>query len=225
MKKLRFIILLLSVFALGFSVSQISNIYKKDNFYKNNENLKDEVITSEISPLLIPNDTGNNQNITVRTNVLSKNIISNPADNEGIITNIYNNPIDEYFIPRINGSDLCEAEIREYQDTYKGVWKAEFDNIMLWMNNKCVYQEDKHKLNTYKKSVEQLIDATYKIIVTDWQDDYKLPPKSPERNSWGNGTRSALNQIQAEIYRDAGMRLIDKSYSFLKKDYAKEHYE
>lgn len=225
MKKILFIILLLSVFALGFSVSQISSINNKENAYKNNNNTKVKITTTHISPTIIPNNSNNNQNITGGANAISKNIISNTHDNDGIIANTYNNPIDEYFIPRINDATLCEAEMREYQDTYRGVWKAEFDNIMLWMNKKCVYQEDKDKLTVYKNSVEHLIDSTYTVVVTDWLDDYKLPPKSSERNSWGNGTRSALNQIQAEIYRDAGMRLVDKDYSFLKKDYSKEHYE
>lgn len=200
MKKILFIFLLFLAFVIGFSISQISSINKKDKADENNDNYKVEVSTSIISPSVNPNDEYNNQNT-------------------------YNNPIDEYFIPRINDSSLCEAEKREYQDSYRGVWKAEFENIMLWMNNKCVYQEDNDNLTAYKSSVEQLIDSTYSVVVTDWLDDYQLSPTSPERNSWGNGTRSGLNQIQAEIYRDAGMRLIDDSYSFLNKDYSKELYE
>ena len=59
-------------------------------------------------------------------------------------------------------------------------------------------------------------------------DNYKKPPDSHDRNLSGNGTRSFLNQKRAEIYIDAGMKLIDiydRRYIFLDKDYSKEHYE
>lgn len=41
----------------------------------------------------------------------------------------------------------------------------------------------------------------------------------------GNGTRSSLNQKEAEIHRDASMKLIDDTYSFEERDYSLEHYE
>lgn len=136
----------------------------------------------------------------------------------------YSNPIDAYFLPRIKSAS-CEAERRQMQDTYRGVWKTEFENIMAWMQDKCVYQEDKDNLLLYEESVESLIETTRTVLVTDWLGDYELPPDSDERNSWGNGTRSGLNQKEAEIYRDAGMRLIDDSYIFMERDYSMELYE
>ena len=139
----------------------------------------------------------------------------------------YSNPIDAYFIPRIDNAS-SEAERRELQDTYRGVWKTEFENVMVWMQDKCVYQEDKDNLLLFEESVESLIDMTQTVLLTDWLDDYELPPDSANRNSWGNGTRSALNQIRAEIYRDASMKLIDHSYDtyiFMERDYSLEHYE
>lgn len=136
----------------------------------------------------------------------------------------YSNPIDAYFLPRIEHAS-CEAERRQMQDTYRGVWKTEFENIMAWMQDKCVYQEDRDNLLRYEESVESLIEATYTVLVTDWLGDYELPPDSDERNSWGNGTRSGLNQIRAEIYRDAGMRLIGDTYIFMERDYSLELYE
>lgn len=55
-----------------------------------------------------------------------------------------------------------------------------------------------------------------------------MPPDN-HRNLWGNGTRSGLNQIKGEIYRDASMLLIKKmynlNYKFIDRDYSKEHYE
>lgn len=136
----------------------------------------------------------------------------------------YSNPIDAYFLPHIENA-WSEAERRELQDTYRGVWKTEFENVMVWMQDKCVYQEDKDNLLLYTKSVESLIETTRTILVTDSLGDYKRPPGSDSRNSWGNGTRSGLNQIEAEIYRDASMKLIDDTYTFEKRDYSLEHYE
>ena len=139
----------------------------------------------------------------------------------------YSNPIDAYFLPRIKSAS-SQVEYRELQDTYRGVWKTEFENVMVWMQDKCVYQEDKDNLLLFEESVESLIDTTQTVLLTDWLDDYELPPDSANRNSWGNGTRSALNQIRAEIYRDASMKLIDHSYDtyiFMERDYSLEHYE
>ncbi|MCI8737219.1 MAG: hypothetical protein HFI11_09630 [Lachnospiraceae bacterium] len=132
----------------------------------------------------------------------------------------YSNPIDAYFLPRIESAS-CEAERRQMQDTYRGVWKTEFENIMAWMQDKCVYQEDKDTLQLYEESVESLIETTLTILVTN----YEFPPGSDERKSWGNSTRSMLNQKEAEIYRNAGMELIDDSYIFMERDYSLELYE
>lgn len=137
----------------------------------------------------------------------------------------YSNPIDAYFLPRINGQIEAETNRRELEDTYRGVWKAEFENIMLWMQNKCIYQADKDNLSLFADSVQSMIDTSRTVILTDSLDDYKLQPDDPARSFWGTGTRSGLNQKEAEIYRDAGMLLVDDSYVFLDKDYSKEHYE
>lgn len=143
-------------------------------------------------------------------------------------TDTYSNPIDAYFIPRINKASSGK---KSYQDTYRGVWKAEFENILKVIDQKCVYQKDKDDLIAYKNSVEQLIKSTQEIVETDWLNNYNVPPPETDtyRNPPGNGTRSGLGQIKAEIYRDASMLLIEKmydlNYKFLDKDYSKEHYE
>lgn len=143
-------------------------------------------------------------------------------DNQKEDVEEYSNPIDAYFLPRIENAS-CEAERRQMQDTYRGVWKTEFENIMAWMQDKCVYQEDKDTLLLYEESVESLIETTRTISLTKYK--YEFPPDSDERNSWGNGTRSYLNQKEAEIYRNAGMELIDDTYIFMERDYSMELYE
>lgn len=142
-------------------------------------------------------------------------------DNQKEDVEEYSNPIDAYFLPRIENAS-CEAERRQMQDTYRGVWKTEFKNIMAWMQDKCVYQEDKDNLLLYEESVESLVEATYTVLAVT---DYEFPPGSDERKSWGNSTRSNLNQEEAEVYRDAGMKLIDDSYIFMERDYSMELYE
>ena len=133
----------------------------------------------------------------------------------------YSNPIDAYFLPRIENAS-CEAERRQMQDTYRGVWKTEFENVMAWMQDKCVYQEDKDNLLLFEESVDSLIETTYTVwMVTD----YELPPGSDGRKSWGNGTRSAWNQKEGEIYRDVSMKLVDDTYIFMERDYSLELYE
>lgn len=133
----------------------------------------------------------------------------------------YSNPIDAYYLPQIENAS-CEAARREVRDIYRDAWKTEFENVMDWMQAKCVYQEDKDNLLLFTQSVESLIENTRTILVTDWLDDYKLPPTSDSRNFWGNGTRSGLNQKEAEIYRDVSMKLINDTYIFLKQDYSLE---
>ena len=147
--------------------------------------------------------------------------------NDSTSSDTYSNPIDAYFLPRIKNTSSGK---KSYQDTYRGVWKSEFENILKVIDQKCVYQKDKDDLIAYKNSVEQLIKSTRDVVVTYWLDDYNIPPPDTDtfRNK-GNGTRSALGQIEGEIYRNASMLLIEKmydlNYKFLDKDYSKEHYE
>lgn len=152
------------------------------------------------------------------------NADANTHSEDNAETAKYLNPIDAYFLPHIENAS-CEAERRELQDTYRGVWKTEFENVMVWMQDKCIYQEDKDNLLLFRKSVESLIKTTRSVLITDWLNNYKQTPGSASRNSWGNGTRSGLNQKEAEIYRDASLKLIDDTYIFEERDYSAEHYE
>ena len=137
----------------------------------------------------------------------------------------YDNPIDAYFLPLIAGAE-AEVVRRDYQDTYGGVWQSEYENILAWMKEKCVYQYDIDMLDQYDAAIQSLIDVTRTVLVPDWLGDYELRPDSPDRYLWGNGTRSALNQQQGEIYRDSGMRLIGyyDDYKFLERDYTVSQY-
>lgn len=145
----------------------------------------------------------------------------------------YNNPIDRCFMPIIYSEENSEVKIREAQDKYKELWMQEFENLMKVLHNKCIYDEDKKNIEILKKSIRNEIEAEMKVITTELLDAYKVNPDPKEENDisrmslWGNGTRSRLNQIEGEIYRDASMRIINiygfisgEKYEFRKNDYS-----
>ena len=141
----------------------------------------------------------------------------------------YSNPIDEYFFSCMRNAG-CEAELRWHQDTYRGVWKSEFYNIVQWVAEMYIYQQDLDVLNDYVSNVEQQITNTMELVLAALRAERDLPPDASSADYTGNGTRSWLNQVTGEIYRDAGMRLIENihyhgSYVFLDIDYSKESYE
>ena len=67
------------------------------------------------------------------------------GDNEGILKSdeSSNNPIDKYYKPIMTSSEVDEVTRRWAQDTYRGVWRAEFNHLIKWLKNKCQYDEDK----------------------------------------------------------------------------------
>lgn len=64
---------------------------------------------------------------------------------------VYNNPIDEYFLPKIYNWDSDQATIRAAQDAYRVVWEDEFKNLIKWLMKKCVYNKDKKNIKALKK--------------------------------------------------------------------------
>lgn len=139
-----------------------------------------------------------------------------------IVSQEYSNPIDSYFLPRIENAE-DNASRKELQDIYMCVWSTEFDNVILWMQDKCVYQEDKDNLLLYKESVNSLIEITCTVLQTDWADTYTQAPG--DKGSGGLGTQSRLRQTKGEIYRDACTKLIDDTYIFIERDYSLERYQ
>lgn len=154
-----------------------------------------------------------------------------PQDTE----NSYDNPIDAYFQPKmVSDYNVAEATRRGYQDTYRGVWKAEYKHLLKWLKKKCVYEEDRKNIETMDKALKSQIESMREVLATELLGNYKINPDSTKleggmsrMSSWGNGTRSRLNQIEGEMYRDTAMRIIEMhgDYKFRKLDYAKESYE
>ena len=139
-----------------------------------------------------------------------------------VCTDNYTNPIDRYFLPKIESS-LSEAERREYQDTYRGVWKEEFLNVIKWLDSKCVYKDDRKNVWLIEKNIEDFINEYYYICLFTQNNNAKLEPE--KRISLGTGFRSGFNQSIGEVYRDACMRLITDDYAFLNRDYSEDHFE
>ena len=142
----------------------------------------------------------------------------------------YDNPIDEYFVPKIEYARKYESEAskKRLQDSYAIVWEREYINLIDYLKEKCVYKEDKNAIIKMKKSTYTNIDNTIAVVKTDFLDDYSINP-DPEKcidhvsriSSPGNSTRSRLNQIKGEMFRDEVMRIlsINREYVFVKQDY------
>lgn len=157
---------------------------------------------------------------------------SGKAENYSDEFSVYNNPIDKYFLPKIYSWDASEAEIREWQDAYKEVWKEEFKNLMNWLRKKCIYDQDKKNIKLLEKSVLDDIEKSKEVILTELLDVYKVNPDSDQGKDtvsrvshWGNGTQHRLHQVEGEIYRDASMRIInlygeERKYEFRQIDYS-----
>lgn len=147
----------------------------------------------------------------------------------------YDNPIDTYFQPRmVSDYKVAESTRRSYQDTYRGVWEAEYRHLIQWLKKKCIYEEDKRNIETMKKSLQSQIKSMREVLATELLNNYKINPDSTKvksgfsrSSSWGNGTRSRLNQMEGEMYRDAAMKIIQMhgNYKFRELDYSKESYE
>lgn len=103
---------------------------------------------------------------------------------------VYRNPIEQYYWSKLNSKDKSEKEHRKVQKDYQKAWKAEYQNLIKWMKEKCVYNEDKNNLSLLEKSVADQIDREKKVLGTDLTND-------------------CLTQIEGELYRDVCMRILD----------------
>lgn len=142
---------------------------------------------------------------------------------------------DAYFQPKmVSDYNVAENTRRGYQDTYRGVWRAEYRHLIKWLKKKCVYQEDLANIEKMDKALKSQIESMREVLATELLGNYKINPDSTKvkdgstrMSGWGNGTRSYLNQIEGEMYRDAAMKIIGMhgDYKFRVLDYAEESYE
>jgi len=140
----------------------------------------------------------------------------------GMVSGFYHNPIDSYFLPRIDGAK-SEVERRELQDSYRGVWIEEFGNIVQWLGSRPDLL-DQSDLMMFQQQVEDIIITTREIsknlMSSAASAQYDL-----DMFYWGNGLRSSLNQIEGELYSSICRYLIDDHYQFIERDYSEAHFE
>lgn len=125
---------------------------------------------------------------------------------------LMNNPIDDYFSPKLNSK--IEAEVRDTQEEYEKTWKKEYDKVIAIIRKKITYSQDKENLKNFEQSVQNLIKTATPVLETELSDSYKYPDNT-ENRSPGNSTYSTQHGINGQIYRDASMLLIP----FLKDEY------
>ena len=159
-------------------------------------------------------DDNNNQDKSV------KQVVANSVSSKQVK---YNNPIDEYYLPKINSAS-SEATMRSLQIKYKKAWEKEFKRFTLFLKKKCVYKKDKKDIKNMEKSLRTYISSMKVVAKTKLTDSYTVNPCYDEHNEntrlslVGNGTYSRIELIEGEMIRDACMRLKDISseYTFTK---------
>lgn len=118
-----------------------------------------------------------------------------------------NNPIDEYFIKIFNKPNLCEIEVRDYQEDYLLIWENVYTDITKIIQEKCIYDEDIARFDQFIKEIDTSFDTIKPLLLAEMLDNYDMP-ESPEKHSYGNGTNEKLNMYKGMIYRNACMLFI-----------------
>ncbi len=180
------------------------------------------IIIAQFSFMLYIKDKTNITSTSIgdENTIKSTNEEVETSENESLNTSLFNsylmnNPIDNYFEPKLNSK--IQAEVRDSLEQYEEVWEKEYNKVIEIVNKKCIYDDDKENLNQFKKSVANLIETATPVLEIEMLDNYNLEPDSPEKHSWGNSTYSYLQGIKGQIYRDASMLIIpylDDEYEF-----------
>lgn len=139
----------------------------------------------------------------------------------------FDNPIDSYFLPLLDGSNYrTAAEYRNLQEIYGTVWQLEYKNLVLWLLSKCEFEEDRKNIEQFDNCVKEYIDATMSVIKTEKMDSYSFSPGDSSRIG-GTGTYGWMKYMEGKIYRDVCMFTIGvndsdfSKYEFVNRDYSK----
>ena len=129
----------------------------------------------------------------------------------------FSNEIDDYVVKKLNeaGNSGTEAALRENEDIFCEAWKDEYTSVVNHFLKKCKYSADKKNLKKMKSSLEEYVKAMRGAVELEIIDGYNYPTtvkndstKEPRSTLMGNGTRSRLNLVEGEIYRDACISLL-----------------
>lgn len=131
---------------------------------------------------------------------------------DGGVTDDYSDPIDKYYIPEMNDTDKCYAEIRGAQMCYYFVWKEEYENIITCIKEECETEVDIEKVKKLDKHIQSCLD--------------ELSYTQQFENDKGIGATAKSLYITGKLYREYSLRLIasyysNSSYAYMDKDYSK----
>lgn len=115
---------------------------------------------------------------------------------------ILTNPIDMVFSKAFDSVQASESMRRDLRERYKKIWKDQFDALMDTMAKKCKTDKDIENLNQYRNYTYSAISNLQPFLLNCMLDNFEME-ESPEKNSWGNSTQSALDFREGMIYRDA----------------------
>ena len=115
---------------------------------------------------------------------------------------ILENPVDAAFSNAFDLIPASESMRRDLRVRYKRIWKEQFEILMEMMKAKCSTDTDIEHLNQYKKHIDSSISNLQPFLVNCMLDNFGME-ESPEKNSRGNSTQSALDFREGMIYRNA----------------------
>lgn len=127
-----------------------------------------------------------------------------------------NNPIDSYFVKKINTED-SEIQIELDKDAYMQIWKEQYRKILDIIRQKCIYDEDREIYEKYNSFIKEIYNNTETAVVSVMLNNFKYSPQDPAKYSFGMATDDELNMYKGIIYRNACVILIlylNNEYSY-----------
>lgn len=132
------------------------------------------------------------------------------------------NPIDNILSQQLEKA-LVEAEIRDSQELYKELWLEQYQGMMEFVQNHCIYEEELENYERFAGEIERGYEELQPLIKNTMLDTFEVPSDSPEKATWGwgNGTAARLAMHEGMYYRNACMLLIpflnniDGGYEFV----------
>lgn len=153
------------------------------------------------------------QNLSAQINIgsgeteRSNEIHSGFARDFGIFSS--DNPIDKAFKKDFEIGSFT-PELNYLAHSYCDAWEKEWDNIIDKIMDQYQFDEDKKKVQDYKKSYGDFITNASDLEWIDWSDTSVEPGKN---RTFGTGAISASVMEEAVLYKRQVLYLIDKYFS------------
>lgn len=132
--------------------------------------------------------------------------------NNGIVED---NPIDKIFDEDFK-LGTSTVELRFISSKYLDAWKEEFNNVTERIKDEFKYNEDKNRVDEYRKSLSNFVDNASRLEWLNWADI----ETSPDQNrSFGTGAITGCNMVEAELYKNQTLFLIEKYFYTFDREY------